>query len=123
MAHIETITTPEERQTLAKLFANASLSTCDLPRYNCPTLTAKVYGASNLSEATAQLYKFPGENLRKIHELALTAMLTAAAIKDLHNMVISFIISVADMRKALPRDKNKTSIIPLPHPVRLDELE
>lgn len=29
----------------------------------------------------------------------------------------------SDMRKALPRDKHKTSIIPLPHPVRLDELE
>ncbi|KAI2808728.1 hypothetical protein RDWZM_005934 [Blomia tropicalis] len=28
-----------------------------------------------------------------------------------------------DMRKALPRDKDKLSIIPLPHPIRFDELE
>lgn len=28
-----------------------------------------------------------------------------------------------DMRKALPRDKEKKSIIPLPHPVRPEEIE
>jgi N-terminal acetyltransferase B complex catalytic subunit len=28
-----------------------------------------------------------------------------------------------DMRKALPRDKNKESVIPLDHPVRPEDLE
>jgi N-terminal acetyltransferase B complex catalytic subunit len=28
-----------------------------------------------------------------------------------------------DMRKAMPRDKEKKSVIPLPHPVRADELD
>jgi len=28
-----------------------------------------------------------------------------------------------DMRKAMPRDINKVSVIPLPHPVTADELE
>ena len=28
-----------------------------------------------------------------------------------------------DMRKALPRDKDKLSIIPLPHPITPDQLE
>ena len=30
---------------------------------------------------------------------------------------------IIDMRKALPRDKHKKSIIPLPHPVRPEDLE
>lgn len=35
--------------------------------------------------------------------------------------ILSFIIS--DMRKALSRDKLKKSIIPLPHPVRPEDLD
>ena len=30
---------------------------------------------------------------------------------------------ILDMRKAMPRDVDKKSVIPLPHPVRADELD
>lgn len=36
---------------------------------------------------------------------------------------IQILIKILDMRKAMPRDVDKKSVIPLPHPVRADELD
>lgn len=43
------------------------------------------------------------------------------ALQRLHSWEIAF--AVADMRKALSRDTEKKSIIPLPHPVRPEDIE
>lgn len=42
--------------------------------------------------------------------------------EDAFGTLVTFIL-IVDMRKALPRDKDKKSIIPLPHPVYPNELD
>lgn len=40
----------------------------------------------------------------------------------MHMVFILFLLTILDMRKALPRDVHKKSIIPLGRPVRPEEL-
>lgn len=44
-------------------------------------------------------------------------------ISKIYYQMFIYQFFVSDMRKALPRDKHKKSIIPLQHPVRPEELE
>ena len=79
-------------------------------------------------------YYANNENAYGTEEIQLICLLLAPKIKILKfyrsctgsactHLNLSFSIFIADMRKAMPRDKEKKSIIPLTRPVKPHELE
>ena len=86
VAHIQHITTGEEKQQLHKLFRNSTFTTSEF----CASISSTP--TTSLSASMGQFYRFQDDKIRKVHELALTSMITAAAIKELYNSVVPFMI-------------------------------
>ena len=89
VANVQHINTQEENSFMQKLFQHPSFTTSTTFAYPVSSF-ALDSSATFVSTPTNYFYKYPDEKLRKVHELALTAMITASAIKELHSSVFSF---------------------------------
>ncbi|KAH6938472.1 hypothetical protein HPB50_009619 [Hyalomma asiaticum] len=66
----------DDRQSMLQLFSHPSFGTGDIsPPHTIP-------------------YKCPDVETRKVHQMALTGMFAAAAIKELHSQVLPFLVSL-----------------------------
>lgn len=91
VANVQHINNAEENATMQKLFLHPSFTSSTTFGYPVSSV-ALDSNATFVSTASNNFYKYPDEKLRKVHELALTAMITASAIKELHQTVLLFSI-------------------------------
>ncbi|XP_064456550.1 transformation/transcription domain-associated protein-like isoform X2 [Ornithodoros turicata] len=66
----------DDRQGLLQLFSHPS------------------FGSGEIAPTQGNLYKCTQVETRKVHKMALTGMFAAAAIKELHNQVLPFLVSL-----------------------------
>lgn len=87
IANIQNFSMPEDKKILHKILSHSSFTTGTEFGYCSSNSLSFSATFSNL-----HFYKFPDEKMRKVHELALTGMIMASAIKELNKSVVDFMI-------------------------------